>query len=467
MTESIEMDKLCNLDNMPTDVLLMILKNLNYKDLVKMSEVNKHFYQVANDNLLWKLKLESDINKWKIISSNNFPIEMCNNYNNGVLDNNISYKTLYLNCCPDVLVQIEILRKLKMYKNALLDNTNETSGANSGSLAGENNTNNNNTMMAIANKIQEISGVQVTTAMSNAVNMVTQMKDFIYRNILNDTNVHTINGVPNSNLNDGIDNDSLQKIVMFGPGLETTTSCLVTNLLWKSEFKTIGMIPGRDGYGSGLKLKLFNHSPFNLTVLYTNVSKLRQNRDYKFDKNKLFVKRKANNQDASSGSDDNEDQMETSNNNDGDEIDTEDYEICSQVKDACANAAGFIYVIDNNSLSETVNTANYNEIVNNYKTELFTLMKECNKKHLPLLILACSTEIQYGNGQNNANNSINNKLGNSNMPCVDIIKLFSLYKLKHEWQIRNCKIFQNKMKDIVLGFDWLLNRLDEGRNFKC
>jgi hypothetical protein len=32
----------------------MILKNLNYKDLVKMSEVNKHFYQVANDNLLWK-----------------------------------------------------------------------------------------------------------------------------------------------------------------------------------------------------------------------------------------------------------------------------------------------------------------------------------------------------------------------------------------------------------------------------
>lgn len=67
----------------------------------------------------------------------------------------------------------------------------------------------------------------------------------------------------------------MPKLIMFGPGLETTTSCLVTSLLWKSEFEACGMIPGKDGYGSGIKLKLFNHRAFNLTILYTNVSKIR------------------------------------------------------------------------------------------------------------------------------------------------------------------------------------------------
>ena len=70
--------------------------------------------------------------------------------------------------------------------------------------------------------------------------------------------------------------EQMAKLIMFGPGLETTTSCLVTNILWKSEFEACGMIPGKDVYGSGIKLKLFNHRPFNLTILYTNVSKVRK-----------------------------------------------------------------------------------------------------------------------------------------------------------------------------------------------
>ena len=86
--------------------------------------------------------------------------------------------------------------------------------------------------------------------------------------------------------------DQVPKLIMFGPGLETTTSCLVTNILWKSEFEACGMIPGKDGYGSGIKLKLFNHRPFNLTILYTNVSKAREaNSSHDIASNRLFTGR--------------------------------------------------------------------------------------------------------------------------------------------------------------------------------
>ena len=85
---------------------------------------------------------------------------------------------------------------------------------------------------------------------------------------------------------------SLPKIIMFGPGLETTTSCLVTNILWKSEFQACGMIPGKDGFGSGIKLKLGDHQPFNLTILYSNNSKEREsNFDHDISANHLFVSR--------------------------------------------------------------------------------------------------------------------------------------------------------------------------------
>ena len=383
-----------NLDTLPIDAQFLILKELNYKDLSNISKVNKSLNKTANDNLLWKIKLEKDINKWKIISSKNFPIQMFSK-DRKILDENISYKKLYLNCCPDVIQENEILRKLKTYKLAVDAVNNE----------------------------KAVAEAPAASPLSSAINMLSHLRDYIYSNIF------PVNSSMTSAQLADVNGEGLTKIIMFGPGLETTTSCLVTNLLWNSEFKTIGMIPGKDGYGSGIKLKLFNHEPFNLTVLYTNVSKLRQNRDYNFEKNKLFIKKHAD---------------------ENDDIDNL-YEINPQVKDACKNASGYIYVIDNIALREALENENHDEIIENYRQEMFTLMRECNQKLLPLLILSCRTE--------NINASVNkNQIG---LSCAKIIENFSLYKLQHEWQIRNCQIFQNKMRDIVLGFDWMLNKIDQ------
>jgi hypothetical protein len=397
-----------NLDTFPHDILLQILKKLNYKDLIKISQVNKQLNKISNDNLLWKMKLEIDINKWKIISSNNFPVELFSE-NSQILNDEISYKKLYLSCCPDVLTELEILKKLKTY-NKQVDVINSEKA------------------IADANPI------------SSAVSMLSNLRDYIYNNIFP---VNTNARMTPAQLGD-IDGEGLPKLIMFGPGLETTTSCLVTNLLWKSEFQTIGMIPGKDGYGSGIKLKLFSHSPFNLTVLYTNVSQLRQYRGGNFEKNKLFVKKTTTTVEA------------------GDE--TDEYEINPQVKDACRDASGYIYVIDNIALNEVLENENNNsDVVENYRQELFTLMRQCNDRLLPLLILSCRTEKINSSDDTVMNNKQFYDYGLSSAKIVDT---FSLFKLKHEWQIRNCQIFQDKMKDIVLGFDWILNKVEEINSLK-
>jgi hypothetical protein len=204
----------------------------------------------------------------------------------------------------------------------------------------------------------------------------------------------------------------LDKVIMFGPGLETTTSCIVTNLLWKSDFKTVGMIPGRDGNGSGLKLKLSNHKLFNLTILYTNVSKLRGNPEQNIDQNKLFIK-----------------------------TDTLEYDINPRVRDSINEAAAFVYVIDTDLLTKSLQEGN-KYILENNKIELFTLMNKCSIDK-PLLILSCENGTQK-----------------TNLSCSQIIDEFELYKLKSNWQIRSCQIIQDTMKDVCLGFDWLLSEIN-------
>ena len=267
--------------------------------------------------------------------------------------------------------------------------------------------------------------------------VVGQIKDFLYRNVFNSASLADIQH----------ENNSMPKLVMFGPGLETTTSCLVTNILWKSEFKTIGMIPGRDGYGSGIKLKLFNHRPFNLTILYTNVSKVRRsNENHEVNLNRLIVAK---------GNVENE------------------YELHPQVRETCANASGFIYVVDTRhmaSLEEIMNESvkfgwtspssagnihNLNPI-ENYKLELNVLMKEVNPS-LPLLILGCNADMQQPENLSRASASVMN----GGLSCVQIIEKLELFNLGQEWQIRNCNLFQHKLKEIVLGFEWILNKLDQ------
>jgi hypothetical protein len=368
-----------NLDTIPNDVLYLILGKLEYKDLNSLSKVNKQLHRVANDNLLWKKKLADDLIKWDIISSNNYPAKLFDSSDVELNLKTLDYKSMYSKCCPDVLTQIEILKKLDAYNKH-------------------------------ADKNDELTTQGI---LQSPMQILHQIKGYFF-------NSYLYNEISSRFLADG---QTQSKIIMFGPGLETTTCCLVTNLLWKSDFQPIGMIPGLNGYGSGIKLKLFNHEPFNLTILYTNVINERQNKSHNLAKNKLLVKRP---------------------NNDAESTD-ESYEVNDRVKEACLNTTGFVYVIDNTLLTDCMThqpTAESTQLLKNYKHELVTLMRASDYS-IPILLLLCSKD----------NDS-------SSLSCSQVVDLFKLHELDHEWQIRKCNVFESKMNDIVLGFDWLLNKID-------
>jgi hypothetical protein len=84
--------------------------------------------------------------------------------------------------------------------------------------------------------------------------------------------------------------------------------------------------------------------------------------------------------------------------------------------------------------------------IDDYHIELNTLMKEANK-NLPLLILSCGVS--------------EHKSQQSAFSCAQIVKELALNKTDREWQVRDCQIFQDKMRDITMGFEWLLNNLDQ------
>jgi hypothetical protein len=212
------------------------------------------------------------------------------------------------------------------------------------------------------------------------------------------------------------------------------------------------MVPGRDGYGSGIKLKLFNHRPFNLTILYTNVSKVRSsNNNHDANLNRLIVAKDGVN----------------SNN---------EFELHPQVKETCANASGFIYVVDNKHLAslkaavvsntEIPQVGNIHNLspIDNYKLELNVLMKEVSAD-LPLLILGCNADMKQVSDTSNMSCMRLIDGGSfgagDGLSCVQIIEKLELFNLSQEWQIRNCNLFQHKLKDIVLGFEWILNKLDQ------
>jgi hypothetical protein len=183
-------DSSVSLDSMPADVLYVIFGKLDYKDINNLSEVNKRLYHFASDNLLWRNKLESDLRAWKIISSNHFPVEIYEHSAVGL--KTIDYKDVYSKCCPDVLTKMEILKKLKSYKHAKPGKIEET--------------------------VPTINGL-----LNSPIHLLHQIKDYFL-------NIQLFNEISSRFL---AEEEMLAKIIMFGPGLETTNCCLVTNLLWK------------------------------------------------------------------------------------------------------------------------------------------------------------------------------------------------------------------------------------------
>jgi len=126
------------------------------------------------------------------------------------------------------------------------------------------------------------------------------------------------------------------------------------------------------------------------------------------------------------------------------------YELNPRVREACSNAQGFIYVVDNENLfnqNATPEHSNSTKLNENYRQELNILMDQVSPS-LPLLVLSLSTE----EGVN---------FNKKTVSCVEIIEILKLNRLKQEWQLRNSQIFEPKMKDVTLGFEWILNKVDQ------
>ena len=155
------------LDELPYDILSNILNNLNYKDLIYLSQVNKKLNSIANDEMIWKMKLVKDIHKWKVIDSQTYPKELFSHE----LSELKSYKNIYLSCCPDIITKKDILEKLSTFQQAQnklqLTSTSETVNLNL-------NRDNLNSLT-----------LSSLSSLSMPFVVLGQLKDYIYRNVFN------------------------------------------------------------------------------------------------------------------------------------------------------------------------------------------------------------------------------------------------------------------------------------------
>lgn len=226
--EVIDSPTLIGLDELPYDIQLDIFLKLNFKDILAISQVNHSLNVIANDETVWKYKLLQDMHKWRMIDSKTWPrhLNLTVNSNKQVtfLDSDsmdetatTSYKKIYFEICPEVSTNKTIIDKIRSFQQ-LQSSLNATST--SECLSSHSN---NLTLSSLS-------------SFAMPMMVLGQVRDFVYRNMFSNTQQFT---VPDN------EHDNISKLILFGPGLETSTSCLVTNLLWKSEFKTIGMIPGK------------------------------------------------------------------------------------------------------------------------------------------------------------------------------------------------------------------------------
>ena len=419
-----------NIYGLPFDVLFQIFALLDHNDLVSLSQVNKKLNLILNDDYLWFNKLLKDVHKWKKIDSLSWPRELFELIDRkyaeaeGDEQQPVSYKRLYMTSCPDTLTKKEILARLRL-KESQQAKGSAVSSAGQGQAPASGQTQSNGA---------SISGFSMPT------NLFGQFKNFFYKNVaaLNETFNITGSGAHGSGHQTAAQ-EMPSKLVMFGPGLETITSCLVTNMFKSSEFKQVNMVPGRNGYGSGIVLKLFNHKPFNLTILYTHVSKVRQNNEnHDLRVNRLLV--------ASAVENSADGQVQ--------------YELQDQVKDAISDADGFVYVVDTHHraleldkkekccAADAAATAQEMGLIDNYKLELEVMTRETSKE-LPVLLLACHCD---------EGPSVKKS---GRVSCAKIVQELEMQRLRQRWQIRSCDISNKKMRDLTLGFEWILNHLEQ------
>ena len=108
-------------------------------------------------------------------------------------------------------------------------------------------------------------------------------------------------------------------------------------------------------------------------------------------------------------------------------------------------------MIDNEHIANLENLTGENKckLVENYKQELNAFMNQVNVSY-PLLILSCNSRSD----------------DSSRKSCADIVEILELDKLERQWLVIDCHVLQHQMKDIVMGFEWLLNEIEQTGDFK-
>ena len=236
------------LDELPYDIQLAILLKLNFKDILALSQTNRNLNCLASDETLWKYKLLEDMHKWRMVDSKTWPTHvalvkpssgkrttLCGSGDHVPHEHETtSYKRIYFEICPEIATNKTILNKIKSFQQLQsLSNATSTSECLSSYS-------NNLTLSSLS-------------SFAMPMMVLGQLKNFVYRNIFTSPDQFTGSSTVPDN-----ESGSISKLILFGPGLETTTSCLVTNLLWKSEFKTIGMIPGKGRGSFSFVMSLFD-----------------------------------------------------------------------------------------------------------------------------------------------------------------------------------------------------------------
>ncbi|CAD5111180.1 DgyrCDS514 [Dimorphilus gyrociliatus] len=206
----------------------------------------------------------------------------------------------------------------------------------------------------------------------------------------------------------------IPKIAMFGPGLETSTSGIVQQMLNRRDvFESLGMFPGQfEGCGSGFTMRMNSPSTnctFNLITLYS-ASKMEREKYGNKNEERLKNNRLFDNQERQKGV----------------------YEVHRAIREVCRNVDAFIFVVDA--------TKGCEQDVSNGQIELNAMLHDLwSLPAFPVLILSCIPSVQV-----------------ERIPCIKVARLLKLHKLRKPWSVQNCDTFT--LAGIAEGLSWLVER---------
>ncbi|XP_011404472.1 PREDICTED: F-box only protein 4-like isoform X1 [Amphimedon queenslandica] len=206
----------------------------------------------------------------------------------------------------------------------------------------------------------------------------------------------------------------IPRLLMFGSGLETVPLVKRMILDSNSPYKPIGLVPGKDGAGSGISIK-HNNATVNLITLYTatKAERLAASAGTGQRINKLISGSASKDRGGA-----------------GDEGVAEPI-LTLAVQEQCQMADGFILAVDATNLNE--------EILESDIETLTAMLLASHNQRIPLLVLSClfQTDDQQ-----------------PSLPSLDVADKLKLIDISNPWQVRSLNV--NTFEGLSTGLDWLL-----------